>query len=322
MTATHFPVCCFGKLPVFREFIQQDARYEAVELLENWYTAGIGDADQELGHRWAVAFDERPPVRFFYMPAGRSRLLAGVIKPSFDAVGRRYPFTIAAAAEQSWFEGDAVMLLPAVFGNFLNVMAKFSETLVSPDVDLKQMLARIATLKVAMDPPSLQAWSHNYLTQQTSPVFWGRQLGSGNDPRRYNVLHNISEALRGPGAGGCALRLPPARDAGDVGFWCVVSWLLTRRKTCPMLVLWDTPTSSDPDGLTLVFGSGKLAPSAFRAFFCTAPGTAPGVRDVISYRSDDESFHAAARSRFADMLDDSNLTPGDWLQRLSVRNLV
>ncbi|MGE0434944.1 MAG: type VI secretion system-associated protein TagF [Planctomycetota bacterium] len=320
--STHFPVCAFGKLPVYREFIQQDARYEAVDLLEGWFNDGITDAARELGDRWALSFDERPPVRFFYIPPGGARLLAGVIRPSFDAVGRRYPFAIAAVAEQQYFDGDSVMLLPAVFGNFLTAISRLSGTLVSPDVDLKQLLSRISSLKVMMDPPSLQAWLHNYLTQQTSPIFWSRQLGRGDDPRRFAVLHNLSESLRGTGSSGCALRLPPARDAGDVGFWCVVSWLLTRRKTYPMLVLWDSPDSADPDGLTLVFGSGKLASSAFRAFFCNPPGAAPGVRDVVHHRADDEAFIATARSRFADILDDGGLTPSDWLQRLSVRNLV
>jgi type VI secretion system ImpM family protein len=78
----------YGKLPQFGDFVQQRATGEPLAKLEEWIQVGLAalrDADGPL----AEDYDEGPPVQFLH-PAG----LAGAMRPSRDASGRRYPFVV------------------------------------------------------------------------------------------------------------------------------------------------------------------------------------------------------------------------------------
>ncbi len=322
MSTAQFPICCSGKLPVDREFIRQGVTTDVVGKLEQWFANGIHETGVALGDGWEAAFDARPPVQFFYMPPEQDEWLAGVIRPSFDAVGRRYPFLIAAVCGQHYFDGEAVLLLPAAVGTFLAHAAQMHAEVMHPHVDLRALLERIGAMRVRMDPVGLQRWSEHYLTAQTGEVFWQRHLGSADDPRKYLVLDRLATELRDHARSGCAVRLPPARDAGDAGFWCVVSWLLACRKAMPRLVLREGPEAEVPHALTLVFGDGPLSPSLFAPLFCGARD-APGAKEILDLAAaGSDTELEKARAEFGSLLDDNRQTPADWLERLSVRNLL
>jgi type VI secretion system ImpM family protein len=85
---------CFGKLPVSREFLVDQARELSDSRFDRWVGEGLGMAKALLGSR----FDERVtsfPSNWFVWAAGSGgKLLTGKLSPSEDAAGRRHPFAL------------------------------------------------------------------------------------------------------------------------------------------------------------------------------------------------------------------------------------
>ncbi|MCU9849873.1 type VI secretion system-associated protein TagF [Defluviimonas sp. WL0024] len=102
----------FGKMPAAGDFIRAGTPPGFVAAWDAWLQGGMLDCQQAFGAAWDAAFMSAPIWRF-----GISGGLAGpqpatgVLMPSVDRVGRRFPLTLVAA-------------LPAgadvVAGHFLN----------------------------------------------------------------------------------------------------------------------------------------------------------------------------------------------------------
>ena len=108
------PPGCYGKLPIFADFIRHNYRTPEVEQLDQWFQEGIYFARQSIGGRWEAGYDKGPSFRFLFRPSGSARFLIGAGTPGSDKVGRRYPFAIFLHGDCFPFERDAA-LLPVVF---------------------------------------------------------------------------------------------------------------------------------------------------------------------------------------------------------------
>ena len=63
--------------------------------LDDWIQHGMYDSQQRLGNTWQARFDALPRTKFIWS-AGRGPVITGWWQASQDAVGRRYPFLLAA----------------------------------------------------------------------------------------------------------------------------------------------------------------------------------------------------------------------------------
>jgi type VI secretion system ImpM family protein len=88
------PAGCYGKLPIFADFIRHNYRTPEVEQLDQWFQEGIYFARQSLGGRWEAGYDKGPSFRFLFRPSGSAKFLIGAGAPGADKVGRRYPFAV------------------------------------------------------------------------------------------------------------------------------------------------------------------------------------------------------------------------------------
>lgn len=111
----------YGKLPIRGDFIRRGMPADLVAAWDRWASAGIQQAREQLGDvAFAEAWDEMPHW-CFALPEGAcgTAAIAGVMAPSRDAVGRRYPLLIAAPVASpapSWFAGVEDMAAEAVAG--------------------------------------------------------------------------------------------------------------------------------------------------------------------------------------------------------------
>ncbi|MEO3473460.1 type VI secretion system-associated protein TagF [Roseomonas sp. CAU 1739] len=95
----------FGKVPAHGDFVRRGLPTSFVGPWDSWLQDGMATARERLGDRWAERWDGAPPWRFA-LPAGACGpdAVAGVMLPSEDMVGRRFPITLAALLAP----GDAV----------------------------------------------------------------------------------------------------------------------------------------------------------------------------------------------------------------------
>lgn len=102
----------YGKMPAHGDFVRRALPGSFVTPWDTWLAAGIAAARDRLGEEFAAVWDSAPPWRFA-LPAGTCGpdAVAGVMLPSADTVGRRFPLTVAAllprgrAPDEGWFAG-------------------------------------------------------------------------------------------------------------------------------------------------------------------------------------------------------------------------
>lgn len=87
----------FGKIPAVADFIQFGLPVDFVQAWDPWLQAGILEAKERFGESWGDFYNSAPIWRFA-LPAGSAGASAmlGVLMPSVDRVGRRFPLTLAA----------------------------------------------------------------------------------------------------------------------------------------------------------------------------------------------------------------------------------
>lgn len=110
---------CFGKLPIFGDFIRHNAGGPEMKALDHTLEEGIYEANQVFGGSWSEEFDRAPPRRFIFAPPDTGGFLVGVMAPGRDKVGRRYPFAIFLQGEKASL-GDDAALLPVAVEGFLD----------------------------------------------------------------------------------------------------------------------------------------------------------------------------------------------------------
>lgn len=88
----------YGKHPEFGDFIAAGLDPPLTRLVEGWLNGALGDLRVAWAEGWPGAFDRGVAVRFWIGPglAGQSGF-AGVMIPSRDRVGRRFPLVAGLA---------------------------------------------------------------------------------------------------------------------------------------------------------------------------------------------------------------------------------
>ena len=81
----------FGKLPAHGDFVARGLSAEARDALDMWLSEGLAASRDALGPDFDDLYDRAPPWRFVLPEDG----VAGVLVPSMDRAGRRYPLWLA-----------------------------------------------------------------------------------------------------------------------------------------------------------------------------------------------------------------------------------
>ena len=101
----------YGKVPAHGDFVRRGLPTSFVGPWDDWLQRGMAAARDRFGDHWPQAWDAAPCWRFA-LPAGACGpdAVAGVMLPSEDMVGRRFPITLAAilpagagVPEPAWF---------------------------------------------------------------------------------------------------------------------------------------------------------------------------------------------------------------------------
>ena len=97
----------FGKIPALGDFFRLGVTSDFVPAWDGWLQATLLAAAQALGSRFEACYMSAPIWRFALPPGvAGSQGLVGVLMPSIDRVGRRFPLTLVA---QTGFDEQAAL---------------------------------------------------------------------------------------------------------------------------------------------------------------------------------------------------------------------
>lgn len=247
-------VGCFGKLPIHGDFIRHNVGPE-VDRLDEWIQGGIVASRTAMGSAWDASFDGTAPQRFLYQAAG-GRVVAGMIAASIDKPGRRYPFLVFTILDPKTLGGE-ITALPMVLRSFFT-MAQQEATTGWQGLDLKSFMVRIDSLALPTDFEEGKQSIVKFVAGHTNQALWNDLFGSDQDPRKYMLIHNLVETLKGGTVPRYALRFPRVTADADVSFWLELCRKLSRRPSLPTLTLWGKGREGAEPGLTVVFDDLKV----------------------------------------------------------------
>ena len=90
----------YGKLPSKRDFIALFAPRAFLSVWEPWIQSSVAASRQTLGQEWQQAFLTAPIWRFWLGAGVCGTPVAGAFMPSLDGVGRYFPLTAFACADE------------------------------------------------------------------------------------------------------------------------------------------------------------------------------------------------------------------------------
>jgi type VI secretion system protein ImpM len=90
----------FGKLPVKRDFIAVLAPRQLLDTWEPWMQSGISASREMLKENWQQAYLTAPIWRFWLGSDICGATVLGALMSSLDGVGRYYPLTMFAVADE------------------------------------------------------------------------------------------------------------------------------------------------------------------------------------------------------------------------------
>jgi type VI secretion system protein ImpM len=244
---------CFGKVPIHGDFIRHNVGPE-VDRFDEWLQTGIVSSRTSLGATWDASFDATPPQRFLYQVGG-GRVLAGVMSSSIDKAGRRYPFLVFTLIDPKTMGGE-ITALPAVLSSFFTRAEAETKT-GWQGLDLKSFLVRIDSLALPSDFEEAKQSIIKFVAGHTNQGFWNELFGSDQDPRKYMLVHNLIETLKGGTVPRYALRFPRVTGEPEVAFWLELCRKLTKRPALPTLCMWGKGRDNGEAGLTLLFDDLK-----------------------------------------------------------------
>jgi type VI secretion system ImpM family protein len=249
------------------DFLRVGSGGPAGEALEQWVEQGLALGEAKRGREWPSIYAAGATYAFIFRPPRATNLreaLVGVIKPSVDAVGRRFPLVVYSQALQRaalpWPH-----VLPMALGDFLDAAATLllEADAVTGIADMQAALKRVPMPQVAdaeRNAHEYEAWAASTpLGSAWSVIYGGESALSA--PR---AVHTITEAVAPfRGQEGAATKLGLRLPLGPGGVAAAAFWLDTVRRIartpqevrscfwsfdgesgCAIVQLGDTPAST------------------------------------------------------------------------------
>ena len=316
------PLAAFGKAPGMGDFLRVGSAGRAGECFDEWIQQGLAHAEGKRGPAWAEAYGTGAPWAFMYRPprsagvAGVQEGVVGVMQPSADSVGRRYPLVVCAAApcRVPWPH-----VLPLAFGEFLDGAAS---VLLDPAAGasaahMHAALARVPhpTLHYAdLSARDYEVWAASTPLRQAWSVLYGGEQELAPAQAVYTIVEAVAP-FRGEDAPETrlALRLPlGVGGAAAAAFWIDVVRRLSRSPLEVRTCFW----SSDGRTGTMLLQLGTT-PAGSLGELWAPDANSEQVCELTAYSgADSRALLARVAPGVADVMQAPGALVSDFLARL------
>ena len=141
----------YGKVPAKRDFIAIGAPREFLDAWEPWLQGAISASRTTLGERWQPAFLTAPIWRFWLGADICGRSVIGAFMSSLDGVGRYFPLTLFACAD------DKAAIPPPEFisqDDWFDAVEAFLMSTLDHDAKFEAMTANLGALPPPFQEPA------------------------------------------------------------------------------------------------------------------------------------------------------------------------
>ncbi len=158
------PAGAFGKVPQMADFLRVGTK--PLAAFETWLEAGMAWGEKKHAAKWPTVYAAGASHAFVYRPpaqAGDKELLAGVLRPSKDSIGRKFPLVVfVRIPEKPAAAGPH--LLPLLLQEFFTAtsQASLDGDTTANATDYQKRLSTITSPTVAFDTggEAYDQWSY------------------------------------------------------------------------------------------------------------------------------------------------------------------
>ena len=325
MQTETLPVVYFGKVPGHGDFVRRHAGGRAMRALDPWLQQGLHFAQTRLGSAFKAAYDGAGTFAFYFVPRDATYPLVGVLRPSYDNVGRAYPFLIALELGAEAFDARSLAQVPLRFNVFLEQAAKIAREAVVGQIDYRDLAAHTDPLNALVKAETSVAFYERYLRESSLIAFWVRLWGHPQDSRKYLLFKNLFDILQ-PLQGGVppgyplVLRFPLCPDTHtldfDVSFWLGVCLRLLGYPALQPAFFWMLPDAAHGAAPFLLLAL-DVPPAKTFAYLLPAPIESDTLCPLESMGTQKAALAALSiPNRYGRMIEDEHLTLRDFLTQL------
>lgn len=311
-------VAYFGKIPVHGDFVRRNANGAAVRAMDAWVQEGLYYAKTRLRAPAESDYADAGASAFFYHD-GSSGPLLGVLHPSWDRVGRAYPFVVLAEAGGPLTRPADV---PVQYSDFFDRAAAVARAAAAGSFAPPDLAAQADRIGAPLSRGD--ASFARFLQETPLPKFWERLWGHADDTRKYLLFKNLIDIvppLRGrlPKSYPLVLRFPLGTDGRcpgfDAKFWLeTVRRLLGATDVQPSF-FWSLDGSATRRPFLLL--TLRPPPPALFAFLFFADPASDALCMLENLGHQNAAIAALSiPAYYGRLLEDEHLTLGGFLNRL------
>ncbi len=229
MSDMQFSPVCFGKIPAFGDFVRYNAASKDVEALDQWLQEGLFFAKNRLHPNWDLAYKKASAYHFIFPSNENARSLIGLFSPSWDKIGRKYPFLVALSIDNAFIHSNQPGLAPLIFSPFMEKAGLFITEAIQGQIT-QNIPATVEGLGSTLDqlPGNTFNLYDGYKNNTSLSEYFNRLFGPFDREKKYQVFHNLVDLLK-PLKGydvrqlNYGLRFPLGTDSQfriyEVAFW-------------------------------------------------------------------------------------------------------
>jgi type VI secretion system ImpM family protein len=282
---------CFGKIRAHADFIRHNAEPFHAAGLEPWLDQGMQETVRAMKTGWDQVQRALTPQRFLYLDPRRDLAFAGILAPSYDKVGRRFPLLIFAPCDARIGAADTCVAALEFFGR-----AEELATLAERGLDASSFKAHVGSLRSGLDRDE----SARRLAKDCDDVpltELAEVLGDGQGPAGLiQWLANAAAAF----ANGTPSYVLHSRSRADAAWPGLLLRLLRAvvAEAAPRLAFWERPGGPGASGRLRLFFAEHVAGTFVPLVFPGVPSERAwdvGARTAGSVAVPDRVLRAAER---------------------------
>lgn len=313
-------VSYLGKIPTHGDFVRRHANGIAIRSMDEWFQKGLFMARTQLRGNLDSAYDTAGAYAFHFDTG--TGALVGVLRPSRDRVGRKFPFLVAKEMES--LSGTDLSTVPVRFNDFCNQASSLVREATAGQVDYHRLSEHVNSLNLRIGIED-EASIVQYLRQTSLTSFWTRLWGHPQDTRKYLVFKNLLDILAPlrngiPAGYPLALRFPLVQDgqsrAYDVYAWLEICFRLLGHREIQPSFFW---SRSEPDSTNrpqLLLTLRTPSPKALSLLLADDLGN--DVLCDLEHLGEQSAANAALSipAQYGALLEDEHISVWEFIERL------